>query len=233
MPIPIIAYIVGGVICVIAGAVLALNWKKVEILLKGKTLAVLGEQRVGKTTLIKFLTEGVIPKGYSATGAAEKTKSNSRRVANPDDHHLKDLKLRFKQSHDVGGDWDAHKGQWKKTFDAGDLVLYLVRADNLLNGDMDTQKRVLGDAESLRLWLKEAKKSKPIAIVGTHTDLDPRFMDRKKRAEMEAEFLKLDTVRKLAAAFGGSADVAVVVGSLYHDEDTRRLVYSLFSALTR
>ena len=60
MPIPIAIPIIAVTSAVLA----AMAIRALKKSLKDKTLAVLGEQRVGKTCLVDFLTTGSIPKQY-------------------------------------------------------------------------------------------------------------------------------------------------------------------------
>ena len=212
------------------GGGLALAWDRILIAFRGKRVAVLGARAVGKTTLIQFLTKGWIPKSYKATGAPERTEAKRKRVASPDRHDLKELDLKLKQSHDVGGGVDF-RGEWKKIVDESRLVLYLARADLLLKEDDEATARVLADVEHLARWLKGRKKVS-VAVVGTFADKDPRFSDDPtERAGLEDAFRKLESVKQIAVRLGGFGKVPLVVGSMKHEEDTRRLVFTLFSAL--
>ena len=96
MPLPVLAV---AAIAALLGAgvvgIVVICWDDIVLALAGKTLAVLGPRAVGKTTFIKFLTEGEISEKYEATLGAVKTEG--RRFS------LKDLKLNVRDGRDVGG----------------------------------------------------------------------------------------------------------------------------------
>ena len=130
--------------------------------------AVLGEQKVGKTCLIKFLTEGSLPTSPASTLSAKPTDSGRR-------FKLKDLKLKIPPLTDLPGSSDEYK-VWKKITNGADIVLYLFRVDQLMEEDKPTEARVRKDMGQIKIWLKAKPKEFPLFLIGTHCDLtDPDF----------------------------------------------------------
>ena len=108
--------------------------------LKWKRLAVLGDNKVGKTVLINFLTKGVFSKEYVRTMYAKDTEAN--------DFKLEDLELKINESIDVPGD-DDYYPDWEGIFKKADIVLYLLRTDKLMEGHKPTEDRVKKDMGKL------------------------------------------------------------------------------------
>jgi len=145
MSLPImIAWIVIGAVCALAGTTIAVKWNEIQIALKGKKLAILGARGVGKTHLIKFLSSGSIPAQYKQTIAPEK--ASSRRF------QLKDLDIKVKDTLDVSGDKAAY-AEWRERHDESDVVFYLLRADRLIARDAEVEARVSGDLRHIGGWV--------------------------------------------------------------------------------
>ena len=235
--IPIIIAIV-----VAAGiAVAALNWDEITKALKGKKLAVLGEQRVGKTYLIDFLTTGSIPKKYEADSYAREVPG--RRF------ELRDLKLcqalwmitpNGKRSpmnipplKHLSGSVDDY-AQWKEVTNEADIVLYLLRVDRLMTGHEPTENRVRKDMGQIRRWLQTESKDFPLFIIGTHCDLtDPDFttLPSDQRQNYRSKVREMPIFREVVRLGGGGRRVRFVLGSLKSMITTEQLVYDLFGEI--
>lgn len=193
--------------------------------LKGKRIAVLGEREVGKTVLINFLTNGEIPKRYEQTVGSKKTKRNNFKLGT--------LSLRLKESLDVSGSSDAY-GTWKSIYQEADIVLYLMRADRVKEGNKETVSRVEKDLKHIRSWQDEADNEKEFLLVGTFCDKDPRFSseDKGEIGTYHDEFRglpHLSNIRLLAGKHGG---FKLFLGSLKDATERKRLVLRLLEELT-
>lgn len=219
--IPIIIAIV-----VAAGiAVAALNWDEITKALKGKKLAVLGEQRVGKTYLIDFLTTGSIPKKYEADSYAREVPG--RRF------ELRDLKLNIPPLKHLSGSVDDY-AQWKEVTNEADIVLYLLRVDRLMTGHEPTENRVRKDMGQIRRWLQTESKDFPLFIIGTHCDLtDPDFttLPSDQRQNYRSKVREMPIFREVVRLGGGGRRVRFVLGSLKSMITTEQLVYDLFGEI--
>jgi len=228
MPAPLIPILLVIVASVIFTA--GLNWEKIKRALTGERIAILGQTKVGKTSLHSFLGVGWVPEKYVGTLGMGKTKGRT--------FQLKDLKLLLiKASKDVAGRKSAY-GAWKKIVEESDRVLYLVRADLLLEGDEETEDRVERDTSNLRIWLSRKSGSekglkKPVAIIGTHVDLWPGFSELSgdELRKFEERFTGLKSVRQMVVRCGGGKSVPVILGSLETTDKARKLVYTLFKTL--
>ena len=146
-----------------AGTIAALNWDEIIKALKGKKLAVLGERKVGKTSLLKFFTEGSIPEEYNPTTRPKRVRGGR--------FQLKDLKLVIKDTIDVPG---RRAYVWGQSVKDADIVLYLLRVDRLMEGHRPTESRVEKDIGQIKRWLDTNPKKFPLFVIGTHCDLtDP------------------------------------------------------------
>lgn len=202
-------------------------WDKIVIALTGKKLAVLGERRVGKTTLITFLTKGTIPEKYAQTVTPQKTES--RRFK------LKDLSLSIKALNDVPGSKDDY-AQWQSVTDDADIVMYLLRIDKLMNGDKRTEARVEADMGQIGRWLQENPKDSPFFIIGTHCDLtkpDLTKLPEDQIGDYQDRINKMPIIQKIVQLGGGRKKVRVVLGSLKWKCETEKLVYHIFDQVLR
>ncbi len=150
-------------------------WENITALLrklKGKKLAVLGEQRVGKTCLIDFLTKGSIPKRYEPNLYAREVPGRSFK--------LRGLKLNIPPLRHLPGSEDEY-AQWKEVANEADIVLYLLRVDRLMTGHEPTEKRVRKDMGQIRMWPnarnwpEKSRKFPYVAPKSSQKDPTPRF----------------------------------------------------------
>lgn len=185
----------------------------------GKRIAILGRQRVGKTTLLDFLL-------------GKEVRDESKPTVDPASGGIFSLpvgkaSVQFRVRHDQPG-WapeNAYKG-WKEDFDDADYVLYLFRADLIAQQDAETVALVKDDLNQFKAWLKaKSKGTVPrLILVGTWADHDPSFVaDR----EDFASAIRRTHPIKLGATKLNKADL--VVGSLSSDDERRALVKSLRS----
>jgi hypothetical protein len=196
-------------------------WDAIVLYWQGKHVAVLGAPGVGKSHFIKFLTSGSIPTEYKQTVAPEK--AAGRRL------QLRDLDLEIKDMLDVGGGTEA-RGQWLKQVARADIVFYLLRVDQMISNDAAVEKRVLGDAQHIKDWLKGRKPRPALCIVGTHCDNDPAFRGQfdNCHGDYVRSFLQRPVVRRLLLLCGGHSQVILVIGSMKTVESTEELVFAVF-----
>lgn len=188
---------------------------------KGKKFAVLGERSTGKTALINFLTKGTFSTENTQTLIAEKTESNRL--------ELKDLELEIEESKDVPGSEDFYFA-WESITETADVVLYLLRVDELMAGNKQTEERVKQDMGQIGKWMKEIPKEFPLFIIGTHCDLtDPDLtkLPKDKKGYYEDKLRGMSIFRDIVLRGGGSNKVRVVFGSLKSKNATEDLVYQV------
>lgn len=229
MPFPLIVVIIaallgGGA----AAAVVFVNWNRIKAEWEAKRLAVLGAEQSGKTILIKFLTDGRIPDRYEPTQAAERTRANLYR--------LEDLHLKIRRSTDVPGLRIA-MDQWKEVVKDADVVLYLVRANLLLEEDDYARKRLVDDTEILRSFLINGSKKRACFIIGTWADQIPgyRNLDGEGLVALGRRFAEHPMIKKAVQALRTkqSEKVAVIIGSQERTADQQKLAVSLLNALKK
>src|SRR5262249_39077414 len=151
--------ILGGALLIGGGAAaVVIKWNDIKIAWYGKRLVVLGVEASGQAHLIKFLTEGKGPDKYQATQAAVKTKSAI--------HELKHLNLTLylKGSTDVPGMASA-ADQWKDAMANAHILLYLARADHLLNDEPYTTDRLRRDTRLISRWLEAGSNIKHCFLI--------------------------------------------------------------------
>ena len=196
-------------------------------ILKGKTLAVLGERKVGKSCLIEFLTKGSIPKNYKQDSYAREV--SGRRI------QLRELELYIPELTDLPGPTDQLH-DWREITNEADIVLYLLRVDKLMKGDSNTEKRVEQDMRQISRWLRDKPKDFPLFIIGTHCDLtnpDLTALPADRIGDYGDKVRSMPIFRKIELLGGGSSKVQFVFGSLKSEASTEELVYQLFYQILR
>ena len=222
MPIPVIP-----IIAVISAVLAAVAIRALKKSLKGRTLAVLGEQEVGKTYLIDFLTTGSIPRKYEPDLYAREV--SGRRF------QLGELKLNIPPLKHLPGS-AADYDQWKGVVIEADIVLYLLRVDQLMASHKPTENRVKKDIRQIKRWLdkleeEDKRKKYPLFIIGTHCDLtDPDFTTLPKdQTESYVDKVRyMPIFQRIELLGGGGSKVRFVFGSLKTPDTTEDLVYRLF-----
>lgn len=218
---PLVVWISVAVVSLLMGTTIVLKWDEIVTALKGKRLAVLGDRKVGKTHLIKFLATGSIPLKYEQT--LDPDKVSGRRF------QLKELDLKIKDMLDVSGNKLAYN-EWKKLHDEADIVFYLLRADHLIAGDVSVEGRVREDLRQIGGWLEARTPRSPFFIIGTFCDFDAEFtkLSADKIGDYVDKFRRLPIIMELVARAGGTQQSKVVLGSMKTIPDTEALVYQIF-----
>lgn len=188
---------------------------------KGKKFAVLGERGTGKTALINFLTKGIFSTENTQNLFAKKTESNRL--------ELKDLELEIEESIDVPGA-EHFYGDWEDITKNADVVLYLLRVDELMAENKSTEERVKQDMRQIGNWLKETPKELPLFIIGTYCDRtvpDYTKLPKNKKGDYEDKMRGMSVFRDIELLGGGNKKVRVVFGSLKSKDATEYLVYKV------
>ena len=143
-------------------------------------------------------------------------------------HGKKPITITVKEGIDVSGNKAAY-ASWQRVAKSADILLYLFRADLILQKDDELVERMKADASQMRKWLKKRGDDRPLVyLIGTHCDLDDDF---DKVEDEEAVEYYLDTFGDNPAikdaARKTKAD-AVILGSLIDEARARGLVFQLF-----
>ena len=171
MAVPFIPVILAVSALVVAGGI-TLAIRSLLTILSNKKLAILGAQRVGKTTLFQMLRDGKVPKVTGETVDAEPGTSFVLKISGKD--------IRFEIPKDVSGNDGVAFPEWRKAFDGADFVLYLFRADKIAAGDEKTVKLVKDHLSLIKGWLATHQGLPPkIVLVGTFADQSPGFSERR------------------------------------------------------
>ena len=224
MALPLIPIIIAVAVGAAGGSVVACNWDNILYAMKGKKIAVLGERAVGKTTLLKYMEKGILIERYKQT----LDKKEIERIK------LGDLDIYLQKTDDVPGSKDAY-GVWKNIFNSSDLILYIVRTNELLNFNPTTEKRCQEDLGQIHGWIKESKAKKQFFIVGNHWSSDPEFqkLTPDTMGNYVDRFRELPVVKKMTQLAGGSATVKVALGSLATERDADYLITRIFEQVEK
>ena len=223
MPFPVLIPVVVATSTVLTAAAIFV----LKSHLKGKTLAVLGEQKVGKTCLLDFLTTGSIPKKYKADHYAREVPG--RRF------QLRKLKLNIPPLKHLPG-FKEQYAIWKEVVTEADIVLYLLRVDQLMAGHKPTEDRVQKDMRQIKKWLDELEKNGipkkyPLFVIGTYcdrTDPDLTALPADQTGDYVNKIRDMPIFQKIELLGGGGSKVRFVFGSLKTPDTTEDLVYQLF-----
>jgi hypothetical protein len=197
------------------------KWEDILFALKGKRIAILGVQQVGKTTLFTYIEKGVWLDNYQATVLPKEIGKRKLRK--------EDLEIRLRKTRDVPGSASADiRSQWQKIVEDSDIILYIVRTDLLLREDERMGQRVENDIQHIGEWVKNS--SKLFFIVGNHWNTDAEFESfiRDREARYLGRFKELPIYHKLTQLLGGGAMMKVVLGSLSDSRSADQLIVEIF-----
>ena len=219
LTIPIIIAFVAG------GAVVGFFWKweDIQYVLKGKKVAVLGARSVGKTTLLTYMSKGILISRYKQTTRSEGVERRRYKQG--------ELDIRLSKTKDVSGSKDAYN-EWRDLFSKNDIILYLIRTDELLNENQEIEARAITDLGQIREWIQEFQSKKLFFIVGNHWDTDPEFENAKKNNRLgnyQDKFNALPVVKNIQLLAGGKSKVKVALGSLATETDADLLISHIFT----
>lgn len=213
MPFPLIPAFIGVAILVASIAVPKVV-KEVRKALNDKTVAILGRQEVGKSTLLHFLKAGKIP---------------DRRTRTPDPMPGGEFTLQrpgkkktnFSVPQDLPGHTIPAYKDWRAAFESADYVWYLFRADQIVNGEaseLDLVEEHLGHLEAWYAELQSKTTPPKIILVGVFADQDESYGED---GYFEERVRKSPLVSHSSTKLG-RADI--VVGSQASTEEAAKLV---------
>jgi GTPase SAR1 family protein len=190
MPIPVLVWAIAIAAAAVAAAAAAAG---VLSRAKGKSIALLGPKRAGKTSWRTFLEHGSIPAGYEHTTLTEKLSTQIR---------LQDLDLHVEVC-DLSGSDDA-VDSWHQAAKESDYVFYFIDGTRL--GDEAYRRRARDYARVVASW---EDSTSPVTLVVSHADQVPEWpqnSDEIRTSPHVAELRHLVGARKTIVADLGSTD---------------------------
>ena len=148
---------------------------KVKSFFVGKKIGFIGTDKVGKSTLWKYMCEKIVYGNLASTVAVDQEKGLIIRIQNNEDSKDKFLKI----VNDAGGQ-DIYLESKEKVFNQSDYIIYVLRSDIFLNKNLDyktslenakTDKRkftVNAVKTDFELFNKSKKKHSQFIIVGNY-----------------------------------------------------------------
>jgi GTPase SAR1 family protein len=216
VPIPILVYAAAAIVGGVGGVVTVYNYRKeIKNYFNGKDIVILGESRVGKTTLHKYLRQGELVKEHIGTNRTENVKKNVFK--------LKGLKLKIAEGKDVPGQKDF-QDEWKSLFVNSDICFYLFNSFEVSQNNNDTIKEINSSLYHIGNWKKDAKKDMRVILIGTHMDKINNIGDYNKSNIQE---LHKDLRKKLEIGLieGGIIASEFFLGNLI-EKDEREVLMS-------
>ncbi len=206
---PVLVAVAGAAVLAGTGAAAAAATRPLKNI-RGASLAILGREKVGKTTLLAELRQrnsaepGQWSSGKFWIGSGPK-------------------KRKLTVSRDLGGAQGILLPQWKSAFLEADYVWYLFRADLVSQKNPHELALLRDHLALLNNWMSSRKRRKPkIVLVGTWADGETGYASDPVRL---ATRVTTEPVIALAAAKLGPAPI--VVGSLATSEATEKLIDDL------
>jgi major membrane immunogen (membrane-anchored lipoprotein) len=193
----------------------------------GKVLAIIGASQTGKTTLARFLSQGIMGDGtYEATNISYDLKGRTITLDDGTVLHLADLK-------DVPGETTAWL-EWKQRVQRSHYVLYLMRAPYLRQRREFAVDRYRRDLQQLKLWLEAQEKDSraSVLLVSNFRDQDAQAWDAEPSHTAHGAGLMDDAgLQKQVDDLLRITGVQYVSGSMSSEEATKNLMKAITEAL--
>jgi hypothetical protein len=211
MPVPLI--VAGVIVAATLGGAAVTVYKK----LAGKQVAVLGGQRVGKTTLLHALRSGTVPDDLKRTldptkGGKFSIESGSGAVG-------------FSVPKDLPGNDGLGYADWREAFERADYVWYLFRADLIQRRNPEHSALVKEHLSMFRHWMGTGH-SPTVILIGSWADQAPDYTSDPERFRGEVAGANVISVGALMLN-----NAKLVVGSLSDEDAARELIADLGHAL--
>lgn len=155
-------------------------WDRLVIAFTGKRVGLLGPREVGKTVMHRLLREGKLTTDYVATVRAEGRSGGRHRLRTEGPMEAGPVRLAVRKGRDVPGDSATNLADWKQVVAESDYLLYLFNACELLSDDGSHGREIATDCELIARFLEQRDHLPAVALVGTHADLDPRYVSPTK-----------------------------------------------------
>jgi GTPase SAR1 family protein len=195
---------------------------------RGKSLAILGPRKAGKTNLTTFLHSGEIPRGYKPTVLRElaqgkhRVPGTGRRLMFGIKMNDLSLKLTMLDNPGMTPEGDlTNLRTWQESAQNSEVICYLVNVVQLRNDDY--WKVALNGARHIARWDEDGPRRRLLIL--THCDLDPAWSpDTPDAISGRNEVIEL---RKNLKAEN------ILMGSTKDTDGTRDLTYNLLQVLAR
>lgn len=142
---------------------------KVRQTIAGKSLAVIGMQNSGKSSILKFLADGSLPSSWQSPEKPLAYRGRTAKIHKHDEH----IAVKLSELKDLGSaPFDVDR---KALVIDADVVFYVFRADKVHANDQGARQRILNDLELVRRWIDERaganeNKRPKLLLVGTFAD---------------------------------------------------------------
>lgn len=184
----------------------------------GKRIAILGAEQSGKTSLLMHLRDqrsrtSLVGEGDVQTGGRFSLQLGKKSVD-------------FELPKDLSGSDGGASPAWREAFAKAHFVLYLFRADLLIQGDTASLSTIKTHFDTFKIWLDDEKFNRPkIILVATFADnLAPSDGRGEARTLVAGtNLIKLGRVKLNNAG--------LVVGALDTPQSRSRLVYDITACM--
>jgi GTPase SAR1 family protein len=207
-------------------AVLLYNWGIYKGNFSGRQVAILGERSSGKSHLFHFLTKGQLPAVTKNTAGTEKIANSTTNIK------VDGQRISLEGSIDVPGTESFYKA-WRDGCQSADWIIYLLRVDKVMAGDLRTLKRVEDDISLISQCIIERKHPpEKIILIGTHRDLDTTYqiMGEDEGDLYTDKFRNSRIVEKLDCYISGKPRPIFLTGSLKDEIGAQLLINEIGAA---
>jgi len=184
-------------------ALLGLGFTTVAVILwlnREGRVAVIGRQSAGKTTMLRFLADGHVPRAQAPTTVPDGTFSIK-------------IDNRTFEAFDTAGD---RLDQWIRALDASHNVIYLFDASLVSRGDPEVLSALAADTDHIKNYLTTRQVNRHFTVVGTHSDL---FAERGRDEEAVRD---QPVIQELQLICSTDQD-GLIIGSLSNDKSAKTL----------
>jgi hypothetical protein len=141
-------------------------------------------------------------------------------------------RLNIRKGVDVSGAEESVSA-WRQVAEGSAALLYLFNVDELIRGNSGYGDRVRSDCQVLTRFLEQRSDEPKVALVGTHADLDPRYVSTTEGSK-SLRYLNVVLAQsdldhgRLTIGSALRDEPALVVGSLISKEQALDLVWRIF-----
>lgn len=185
----------------------------------GEQIVVLGDEKVGKSTLITYMTTNRLPAEKKRTLDAVKV---DKAIHLEMEGSLKGKKTRFIISQDLPGNDNTFYPLWKPAAFEANRVWYLFRADHVLAGHKKTIELINDHIRLLKDWRDKDLTPPAFSLIGTGADRIPGWSHHDDSAVRAA--IDDSPIQPQAVKLGNAP---IIIGSLKTVTNAQRLVAAI------
>ena len=202
-------------------SVLANIIETIRIYFSGKNIAILGSIETGKTTLHKFLREGIVVTDHIATLRPIPVDKSIFKLDNQE--------LLIKKGDDISGQ-RTFMSEWKTLYLKCDICFYMFDASKVYSSDKEHLEEIYANIAQFAEWNKELKKKKPqVFMIGSHADNIKEYQESNP-SNIQAVYKIIRANLKRAYLLIDLKPGPIFIASLTTSENINELMRAIFKS---